>query len=437
MSSYKDVIEWLFNLRRFGSKPGLERISYLLKALGDPHERFRAIHITGTNGKGSTTAMAASILRAAGFKVGMYTSPHLSSFTERIIVDDDRIPVKEVVRLVEEIRPIAEEMEGKPELGHPTFFEVTTAIGFEYFAEQGVDLAVVEVGMGGKLDATNVVHSLVSVITNVSLEHTEVLGKTVLEIAEKKAGIIKEGAPLITAAEQPEVLKLFEKICRERGSEMFIVGRDIRYRRLRHSLEGQWFNLEGLRGVYENLHIRLLGRHQLRNASCAVGAVEALSLHDIEIPEKAIREGLSKARWPGRLEVVQRRPLVVLDCAKDPKAAENLSKVIQEEFDYNRLIIVVSISSDKDIPSMIDSLSRVGDYFIVTRHGVMGRAADPAVIAGELKRNSKPYEIVEGVGEAVERALEMAGERDMILITGSVFTVGEARERWFKPPNEI
>ncbi|RLI07222.1 bifunctional folylpolyglutamate synthase/dihydrofolate synthase, partial [Candidatus Bathyarchaeota archaeon] len=159
MSSYKDVIEWLFNLRRFGSKPGLERISYLLKALGDPHERFRAIHITGTNGKGSTTAMAASILRAAGFKVGMYTSPHLSSFTERIIVDDDRIPVKEVVRLVEEIRPIAEEMEGKPELGHPTFFEVTTAIGFEYFAEQGVDLAVVEVGMGGKLDATNVVHS--------------------------------------------------------------------------------------------------------------------------------------------------------------------------------------------------------------------------------------------------------------------------------------
>lgn len=435
--TYSEVISWLFSLRRFGSKPGLERISHLLRMRGDPHERFKAIHITGTNGKGSTTAMATSILRATGFSVGMYTSPHLSSFTERILVDGEPISVEEVVRLVEEIRPIAEEIGERPDLGHPTFFEVTTAMGFEYFAERGIDIAVVEVGMGGGLDATNVIHPLVSVITNVSLEHTEVLGKTVLEIAQKKAGIIKEGSELITAAEQPEVLRLFERICEERGSRMFVVGRDIECERLRHSLEGQWFNLKGLRGCYENLQMPLLGSHQLRNASCAVGAVEALSLHGIKIGEQSIREGLRKARWPGRLEVVQRRPLVVLDCAKDPKAAENLSRVVKEEFSYDRAIVVISISSDKDIPSMINSLSRVADQFIVTRHRVMRRAADPAIIAREIERNSKPYEVVESVGRAVERALEVADDGDMVLITGSVFTVGEARERWFKPSIEM
>ena len=432
---YRELVEWLFSLRRLSSKPGLRRISHLLSELGDPHRAFKAIHVTGTSGKGSTTAMAASILHAAGYRVGMYTSPHLSSFTERIVVDGQPIGVGDVVRLIESLRPIAEGMASKPDLGHPTFFELSTAMAFKYFEERGVDYAVVEVGMGGRLDATNVIEAEVAVITNVSLEHTNYLGDTVIEIAGEKAGIIKPGSTLITAVEQPEVLELLEGICHDRDAEMYVVDRDIRYRRLRHSLEGQWFNLEGLRGSYQELFIPLLGGHQLRNASCAVGAVEALSLHGVEVPPEAVREGLRKTRWPGRLEVVQRKPLTILDCAKDPKAMENLAAVLREDFSYDRLIAVVSISRDKDIPRMIRALASVASHFIITRHGVMGRAAEPEAIAVELERCSKPYEIVEDVRSAVRRALEIAGGDDLILVTGSVFTVGEARCLWFKPPN--
>jgi len=365
----------------------LERVSYLLRELGDPQRAFRAIHVTGTSGKGSTTAMAAPILGAAGYRVGMYTSPHLSSFTERIVVDGRPIGVEEVVGLLEEVRPMAAEM-ASTKLDHPTFFEVSTAIAFKHFQERNVDLAVVEVGMGGRLDATNVLEAPVAVITNVGLEHTKYLGETVVEIAREKAGIVKRGSTLITAADQPKVL-------------------------------------------------RLLGRHQLRNASCAVGAVEALSLHGVEVPEEAIGEGLRRARWPGRLEVVQGKPLTVLDCAKDPRAMENLVHVVPEEFSYRRLIAVVSISRDKEIPRMIRALAGVADHFILTRHGVMGRAAEPEALALEVERYSKPYEIVEGVEEAVRRAMERAGEGDLILVTGSVFTVGEARELGFRPLAEI
>ncbi|RJS87090.1 bifunctional folylpolyglutamate synthase/dihydrofolate synthase [Candidatus Bathyarchaeota archaeon] len=308
-------------------------------------------------------------------------------------------------------------------------------MAFKYFEERGVDYAVVEVGMGGRLDATNVIDAEVAVITNVSLEHTKYLGDTVIEIAGEKAGIIKPGSTLITAVEQPEILELLEGICHDRDAEIYVVDRDIRYRRLRHSLEGQWFNLQGLRGSYRELFIPLLGGHQLRNASCAVGAVEALSLHGVEVPPEAVREGLRKTRWPGRLEVVQRKPLTILDCAKDPKAMENLAAVLREDFSYDRLIAVVSISRDKDIPRIIRALASVASHFIITRHGVMGRAAEPEAIAVEVERFSKPYEIVEDVRSAVRRALEIAGGDDLILVTGSVFTVGEARCLWFKPPN--
>ena len=432
---YRELVEWLFSLRRLSSKPGLRRISHLLSELGDPHRAFKAIHVTGTSGKGSTTAMAASILHAAGYRVGLYTSPHLSSFTERIVVDGQPIGVGDVVRLIESLRPIAEGMASKPDLGHPTFFELSTAMAFKYFEERGVDYAVVEVGMGGRLDATNVIEAEVAVITNVSLEHTKYLGDTVIEIAGEKAGIIKPGSTLITAVEQPEILELLEGICHDRDAEIYVVDRDIRYRRLRHSLEGQWFNLQGLRDDYRELFIPLLGGHQLRNASCAVGAVETLSLHGVEVPLEAVREGLRKTRWPGRLEVVQRKPLTILDCAKDPKAMENLAAVLREDFSYDRLIAVVSISRDKDIPRIIRALASVASHFIITRHGVMGRAAEPEAIAVEVERFSKPYEIVEDVRSAVRRALEIAGGDDLILVTGSVFTVGEARCLWFKPPN--
>ena len=270
---YREHIEWLFAVRRFGSKLGLDYVRHLLAQIGDPHEDFRSIHVTGTSGKGSTTAMVASILREAGFDVGMFTSRHLSTFTERIQVNGRQIPVEDVVRLVEELRPICEEMDGEPELRHPTFFEIITAIAFKHFSEEDVDYAVLEVGMGGRLDATNVVKAQVSVITNVSLEHTEVLGDTVLEIAEKKAGIVKEGGVLITATADDEVYRLFQEICDGVGSRIFRVGTDITFQKLDSSYEGQVFKLKGLSRSYDELTIPLMGEHQLLNAASAVGAV--------------------------------------------------------------------------------------------------------------------------------------------------------------------
>lgn len=433
--SYREAIEWLFAVRRFGSKLGLEYVGHLLGLISDPQDDFRSVHVTGTNGKGSTTKMVSSILSEAGFKVGMFTSPHLSTFTERIQVNGRHIPVADVLRLVNLIKPLCEEMEADPGLRHPTFFEIITAMAFKHFSEQGVDFAVLEVGMGGRLDATNVVKGLVSIITNVSLEHTEILGDTVLEIAEKKAGIIKEGGVLVTATQDDEVYALFEEICADVGSKIFRVGRDIKFERLSADYEGQRFRLEGIRDKYEELSLPLIGEHQLLNASAAVGAVEALGFHGVDVPREAIERGLGKVKWPGRMEVVQRNPLVVLDGAKDVEAMKAVKETLLSEFSSERLVAVVSISSDKKIPQMIRELSQAVDRYVVTTHGVMGRAADPSLIVGEAEKYGKPSEIVPDVKEAIGRAMELAGEDGMVIVVGSVFLVGEARELWFEPKN--
>lgn len=430
--NYDEAVEWLFSIRRLGAERTLEPVYGLLKPLGDPYKSFKSIHVTGTNGKGSTSAMIASILRAAGYKVGLFTSPHLMEFTERIVVDGEQIPRADVVRLLERIRPIVDELHRGPELVRPLFFDIVTATAFQYFAEVGVDFAVLEVGMGGRLDATNVVNPLVSVITNVSLEHTEVLGGTVLEIAREKGGIIKPGGVLVTATQDDEVYALFKETCRRLDSRIFRVGTDITFQKRSFGIGGQSFRVNGLRGRYD-LFTLLLGDHQLLNASAAVGAVEALSFSGIEVPAEAIARGLRETRWPGRLEVMQRRPLVVLDSAKDAEAMRALRDAVKG-FRHGRLIAVVSISSDKNIPLMIGYLAEVADRFIVTTHSVMGRAARPSVIVDEVARRGKPYEVVASVEGAVDRAISLAGEDDMVLVTGSVFLVGEARRRWLGKP---
>jgi len=432
---YRDHIEWLFAVRRFGSKLGLDYVRHLLAQIGDPHEDFRSVHVTGTNGKGSTTAMIASILKEAGYRVGMFTSPHLSTFTERIQINGTQIPVEEVVRLIEEVRPICEGMAEDPEQRHPTFFEIITAIAFKHFSQEGVDYAVLEVGMGGRLDATNVVKAQVSVITNVSLEHTEVLGDTVLEIAEKKAGIAKEGGVLVTATEDDDVYRLFQRICDEVGSRIFRVGTDITFKRIGSSYQGQRFDLKGLTGSYGGLTIPLIGDHQLLNAATAVGAVEALRFHGVEVPSEAIARGLRGVVWPGRMEVMQTEPLVVLDGAKDVEAARAVKEALLREFTYDRLVAVVSISSDKNIAEMIGEIAQAADHFVITSHRVMGRAAKSSRIAAEAERYSKTHEVVADVKTAVRRAIELAGETGMVIVVGSVFLVGEAREIWHKPSN--
>jgi len=427
-SGYQKAVEWLFQVRRFGPDRTLEPIIRLAGLLGDPQRGFKAIHITGTNGKGSTSAMIASMLRAAGYNVGLYTSPHLERFTERIVVDGEEILEEDVVRLTKLIRPLVERLDSEPQRVHPLFFDIVTAMAFKYFEERGVDFAVLEVGMGGRLDATNVVQSLVSVITNISLEHTQVLGDTVLKIAYEKAGIIKPNGVLVTATQDDSVYSLFEETCLRLGTEIHRVGGDICFKRLGEDLDGQSFTVDGLKGSYE-LYTPLLGGYQLYNAATAVGAVECLSRYNITISGNEIKEGLASVEWPGRLEVMQRSPLVVLDSAKDTEATRALAEAV-EELPHSRLITVVSISGDKNIPGMIANLARVSDEFVVTSHSVMGRAVEREVLVGEIGKHGRPWESVEKVADAVNRAIAKAGERDMILVAGSVFVVGEARRRW-------
>ncbi len=429
---YEETIDWLFNLHRFGSKPGLKVIRHLLTLMGNPHENFKSIHITGTNGKGSTTAMISSILMEAGYKTGMFTSPHLTNFSERIQINGEEIQKKDVLRILHVIRPIAENMSTSEEPGirHPTFFEVITALCFKYFSEKNVDIAVLEVGMGGKLDATNVVHSLVSVITNVSLEHTQVLGDTVLEIAEKKAGIIKPHSIVITATENDDVYELFKQRSILSNSEIFRVGKNIHYKKTESSLENQKFSLKGIVNEYPKLEIPLLGEFQIINAATAVGAVEALTYHNIEIPFNSIIHGLKNVKWPARLEIMQQKPLVLIDAAKDVEAIKAVKNSILSDFKYDKLISVVSISSDKKISQMLEHLGDVTDFFIFTTHKVQGRAANPNTLGKEIERWKKPYEVIPDIEEAIKKALKSATEDDLILIIGSVFLVGEARTLW-------
>jgi len=431
MGEYQEVVDWLFQVRRFGPDRTLDPIIYLSELLGNPQNRFKAIHITGTNGKGSTSAMIASILSAAGYSVGLFTSPHLERFTERIVVDGEEIREKDVVRLTKLIRPLVERLEKEPQRVHPLFFDIVTAIAFQYFAERGVDFAVLEVGMGGRLDATNIVNPLVSVITNISLEHTQVLGDTILKIAYEKAGIIKPCSVLVTATQDDSVYALFEETCKRLKTEIHRVGDDISFRRLGGDLHGQSFEVDGLKGSY-TLYTPLLGDYQLYNAATAVGAVETLSRNNIEITGTAIARGLADIRWPGRLEVMQEHPLVVLDSAKDAEAMRALAQAIRD-IPHEKLIAVVSISGDKNIPDMIRNLSPVVDRFIVTSHTVMGRAAERERIGKEAKRIGKPWDSIEHVYDAVDKAISCAGIDDMVLVTGSVFAVGEARRRWIKP----
>ncbi len=377
--NYSEALDWLFNVRRFGPHRTLEPTRQVLMLLGDPQTSFKSIHVAGTNGKGSTSAFIASIMEAAGYRVGLFTSPHLERFTERIKVNGAEIPESDVVRLVELIKPLFEEMLGQ---GMPLrFFDVVTAMCLKYFQEEAVDFAVLEVGLGGLLDATNVVDPLVSVITNIGYEHTNILGETLEEIAGEKAGIIKPGRVLVTAARNEAVFRAFKEKADSLGCKVVRVGYDTGYEKLSMSLKGQRFSLRSLHGEYRNLATPLLGNHQILNAATAVAAAESLSVYGVQIGEDAIRKGLRDVYWPARLEVVMTRPLVVLDCAKDAEATEAVRMSVERDIPHRRLVAVVSISTDKKIPAMMRNICALADTLILTTHSVMERASDPAYLA--------------------------------------------------------
>ncbi|MGI6097307.1 MAG: bifunctional folylpolyglutamate synthase/dihydrofolate synthase [Dethiobacteria bacterium] len=424
---YSEALQWIHSIKRFGSKPGLSRISALLERLGNPHHRLRFIHIGGTNGKGSTAAFAASILEACGYRVGLYTSPYLEQFTNRIAVNGSDINFWHLVRLVERIKPLVEEI-AATDLGQPTEFEVVTALALTYFAEMKPDFVVLEVGLGGRLDATNVVSPLLSVITTISLDHTQVLGDTLAKIAYEKAGIIKQGAPVITAVSSREALAILEQHSRESKVPLYRLSTDFFCSARSSSLKGQLFDYRGLFCSYKELFIPLLGEHQFANAALAVAVSELLREQGFKIPESSLRTGLKNTRWPGRLEIIKESPLVVIDGAHNIEAIKQLEHSVRNLFSYERLHLVLGILGDKAVEEILSIIVPLADRLIVTAP-VNPRAAAPE----EVKQLSLPFArgaviVKQEIADACAYALKTACPADMVLVTGSLYTISEARK---------
>ncbi len=424
--TYPDALQYLYGLQRLGIKLGLENIRRLLLALGSPERAFRAVHVGGTNGKGSTAALLASILEAAGQRVGLYTSPHLLDFTERIRVNGNPIGPSALAALTAEVRAAVEvAFAPAPDdlPSHPTFFEVTTALAFLHFARAGVEWAVIEVGLGGRYDATNVLAPDLTVITNVAVEHQDLLGDSLEAITIEKAGIVKSGIPLVTSAAEP-ALGVLRRACAERGAPFLHVPSAYAWHRAASRPDGQVFHLRGPDADRHGFRIGLLGRHQLANAATAAAAAVCLREQGVALPESAIREGLAAARWPARLQVLGERPRILVDGAHNPAACHAVRDFLEEEVPGRRLL-VFGVLKDKDWGQMMEILLPACAAAILCRPP-SDRAADPAMLlptAGSLCRH---VEVVPEVPDALTAARALARPEDTILVAGSLFTAGAA-----------
>lgn len=434
MLTYKDALDYIYSFTDYEKKISylyspehfdLARVERLLALLDNPHQHFKSIHIAGTKGKGSVAAMSESILRTAGYRTGLYTSPHLHTFRERIQVDGRLIPQETVASLTERLQPLVSRIEGI------TTFEIITALGFLFFADQGVEFAVLEVGMGGRLDATNVVDPLVAIITSLSYDHTHILGETLPLIAREKAGIIKPKACVVSAPQAPEAMAVIEEVCRERDAELTVIGRDWMWEAGETNLEGQWFRVTNheSRITGHEFWIPLLGRHQLDNATVVVAAMEKLRQRCVNVPEVSIREGLRRVRWPGRLEILGREPWVVVDGAHNGDSAKKLIAAMGELFTYRKLILVFGALAGHSVPDMLDALLPVADEVILTRANRIRAVGTLDLLQGVHVRH-RQAETAETVAEALERALALANPGDLICATGSLSVVAEARKAW-------
>lgn len=405
---------------------GLRRTEWLAESLGRPDRSYPIVHIAGTKGKGSTAAFVSAIARSAGRKVGLYTSPHLHTFRERFQIDGEPIGKSKFSELVAELIPLNQQLGREhPEWGEATAFELTTVLAFLAFARAKVDLAVIEVGLGGRLDSTNIVDPTVSVITPISYDHMAILGNTLAEIAAEKAGIIKTGKPVVVGVQPEEARETIERIAAERGSPLVMAGRD-----WQAEGDSRRFDLSGPWGTYQGLSLGLLGQHQVENAGTAVAACWQLGQAGVAIDELAIRTGLAGVRWPGRLEAVQEQPAIVLDGAHNVDSVRRLMAALSDHFHWNRLTFVLGIARDKDIDGMLALLAPRADRILVTRSR-SPRAATARAIAVKAAQFASPGTSVAelaSVADALRQATTEAESNDLICVTGSLYVVAEARE---------
>jgi dihydrofolate synthase/folylpolyglutamate synthase len=406
----------------------LERMRSLLARLDNPHLGRSTIHIAGTKGKGSVAAMIASVLRAAGAGTGLYTSPHLHRMTERIAVDGAAISSDDFGRLGEPLREAVEAENADGHHGQITTFEALTALAFLYFRERAVQWQVLEAGLGGRLDATNVVDDkAVCVITPISLEHTALLGDTVAQIATEKAAIITGGSAVVMGLQRESAAEVIRRVCAERGGRLLEVAKACALTRLGFTSDGQDFRLRTPRGTY-SLGLPLLGRHQLENAATAVLALECLADHGLTILEPALRRGLQEVRWPARLEIIRRRPLVVLDGAHNVDSVRRLCQALEEYLPYSRAIVVAGFSADKDIGAIAAELERLPRLArVIATRSPHPRATPAEAVARAFLGREIDTTCEADVPAALESALTLAAPDDMVCVMGSLFVAAEAR----------
>ncbi|UCH19405.1 MAG: bifunctional folylpolyglutamate synthase/dihydrofolate synthase [Deltaproteobacteria bacterium] len=416
-TAYNQCLKTMYGLKRFGIKLGLTTIRGILKGLGNPQNTYACIHVAGTNGKGSVASAVASILKAAGYKTGLYTSPHLVRFNERITINNRPISNKHVVDAHEAVNRVHH---GNRE---PTFFEFSTAMALYEFGRQKVDWAVIETGMGGRLDATNIIKPALSIVTNISVEHKEYLGNSIHEIAYEKAGIIKRRTPVVTGVRQQQAIEVIGKIADAKSAPLYRLGKDFKVRR---NPSGT-FTYYGITQTWRELKNALLGNHQVENAAMALAACEILSAKKAQLPIRSIRSGLREIKWPGRLEAVSTDPFIFLDGAHNLIAARNLAKYISSSLKNYRLTLVIGILNDKPYKAMLRTLVPVARRVIVTCPKI-DRGLAPEILYTAAKDIHSEVIIIPDVETAVGHAIQSAGSCDAVCIAGSLYVVGEAKE---------
>jgi dihydrofolate synthase/folylpolyglutamate synthase len=439
-ATYREALDWIYGFsdtERTGAfvrdkEDNLRRERALLAALGDPQRAYGVTHIAGTKGKGSTAAMVAAVLNAAGIRTGLYTQPDLHTFRERMRVGETLISEREVVELVPELRAALAAV--GPDVGPYITYEVGTALAFLYFQRAGAQHAVIEVGLGGRLDATNVVEPLVAVITSISYDHMQVLGNTLEAIAGEKAGIIKPGVPTVCSVQAPEALAVIRRVCEERGSRLVLVGSAgtrgaaYTYQAGPYTSRAQWLDVRTPAGEYAGLELALLGEHQLENATAAVAAVEELRATGLPVDEAALRAGLSGVRWPARLQVLGERPWLVVDSAHNADSMARLLAALPRHFTYERLVLVLGLLADKDLPGVAREVARVAPALVIATAPGSPRGMPGAMLAAGLRAAAPELTVREEprMDAALADGLAATSPRDLLCVAGSVYGSGEA-----------
>ncbi len=426
-TAYQKCLDKIYKLGRFGIKLELDTILNILKCLNNPQKDYHLVHVAGTNGKGSTATYIASILEKAGFKTGLYTSPHLVDFNERISINGKQISNDQVVKAYEAVRT-ADTGERKA-----TFFEIATAMGFYHFSKQKVDFAVIETGMGGRFDATNVITPMVSVITNLSIEHTDYLGNTIKALAVEKGGIIKKNRPVVIGVSQPSGLGVIKQLAKEKSADLYVYKKDFWARKNPKQNTYRYF---GLKKRFNYLIKPLPGDHQKDNLSLALAACELIfeklnkTGKKYNFNDTLVKEGLSIAKWPGRLEHIRQNPLVIIDGAHNLKAASVLGKYLLSTIKKTRLTLVIGILDDKPYEKMLKHLVSCAQHIIITKAKI-NRSLDPKILKEAAQKFTPcPITIIEDVKEAVSHAIEASNTEDAICIAGSLYVAGEAKEKF-------